>query len=214
MSNSSQRRLLVWAQKLQAIAQSGLHYDPPPFERERYAQVQAIAAEMAAADLGLSAPEIEARYAAEIGHATPKVDVRGVVFQAERVLLVQETLLDAGRWTLPGGWADIGSSPSENAAREVYEESGYRVRGTKLLACYDRQRHAHPPHLFHIYKLFFLCELESDARVPDPHNHETGEAGWFALDALPELSLGRVTPAQIARFFEHLRQPDLPTDFD
>ncbi len=205
---------MAWAQKLQGIAQSGLHYNPPLFERERYEQVQAIAAEMAAADSNLAAEAVQAQYAAQDGHATPKVDVRGVVFKDNRVLLVQEMLLDEGRWTLPGGWADIGSSPAENAAREVYEECGYRVRATKLLACYDRQRHAHPPHLFHIYKLFFRCELESSERIPDPRNHETGEAAWFAQDDLPDLSLGRVTPAQIARFFEHLRQPDLPTDFD
>lgn len=214
MPNPEPYPVLRWAQRLQAIAQSGLHYDPPLFDRERYEQVQALAAEMAAFDSSLSASEVAAHYAAQDGHATPKVDVRGVVFRDERILLVQETLLDAGRWTLPGGWADIGSSPAENTVREVYEESGYRVRVTKLLACYDRQRHAHPPHLFHSYKLFFLCELESDARIPDPHNHETGEADWFAANALPELSIGRVTAAQIARFFEHLRQPDLPTDFD
>lgn len=214
MSNAEPHRILVWAQKLQAIAQSGLHYDPPLFDRERYEQVQALAAEMAVADSNLSAEAVAAQYAAQDGHATPKIDVRGAVFKDDRILLVQETLLDAGRWTLPGGWADIGSSPAENTVREVYEESGYRVRVTKLLACYDRQRHAHPPHLFHSYKLFFLCTLESDDRIPDPHNHETGEVGWFTADALPDLSTGRVTAAQIARFFEHLRWPDLPTDFD
>ncbi len=206
-------RVLAWAQRLQAVAQSGLHYDPPPFERERYEQVRTIAAEMSAAAGAISEVEVRAVFEAQTGHATPKVDVRGVVFRESRILLVQE-MLDGGRWTLPGGWADVGSSPAENAAREVYEESGYRVRPFKLLACYDRQRHPHPPHLFHIYKLFFRCELESDERRPDPHNQETGEAGWFAEDALPELSQGRVTPGQIARFFEHLRQPGLPTDFD
>ncbi|HYO87255.1 MAG TPA: NUDIX hydrolase [Candidatus Limnocylindrales bacterium] len=213
MSNSSPHRRLNWAQRLQAIAQSGLHYNPPVFERERYEQVLEIATEMAAADSTMAPDEVRMTYAAETGHATPKVDVRGVVFKDERMLLVQE-MLDGGRWTLPGGWADVGSSPAENTVREVYEESGYRVRATRLLACHDRQRHPHPPHLFHIYKLFFLCELESDARMPDPHNYETGEADWFAEDALPELSQGRVTPAQIARFFTHLRQPELPTDFD
>jgi ADP-ribose pyrophosphatase YjhB (NUDIX family) len=213
MSSSSPPRLWAWAQRLQAIAQSGLHYNPPVFERERYEQVRAIAAEIAATAGAGDAETVEAVYGAQTGHATPKVDVRGVVFREGRILLVQE-MLDGGRWTLPGGWADVGSSPAENTVREVYEESGYRVRAVKLLACYDRQRHGHPPHLFHIYKLFFHCELLSDERVPDPHNTETGDFGWFAEDALPELSIGRVTPEQIGRFFAHLRQPDLPTEFD
>jgi ADP-ribose pyrophosphatase YjhB (NUDIX family) len=214
MSNSSPPRLWAWAQRLQAIAQSGLHYNPPVFERERYEQVRAIAAEMAAASGAGDPATVEAVYTAQTGHATPKVDVRGVVFREGRILLVQEVRFDHGRWTLPGGWADIGSSPAENTAREVYEETGYHVRATKLLACFDRQRHAHPPHLFHIYKLFFRCELLSDERVPDPHNAETGDIGWFEEDALPELSIGRVTSEQIARFFAHLRDPGLPAEFD
>lgn len=212
MSNTS-ARLIEWAQRLQAIAQSGLFYNTSHFEQERYQQVQAVAAEMASSAGAGEPAAIEAVYAEQDGHATPKVDVRGVVFRDQHILLVQE-MLDGGRWTLPGGWADIGSSPAENTAREVYEESGYHVRPVKLLACYDRQRHPHPPHLFHIYKLFFRCELVSGERVPDPHNTETGDFGWFAEDALPDLSTGRVTVAQIARFFAHLRQSDLPTDFD
>ena len=213
MPPSTIPRLLAWAQQLQAIAQSGLFYNPPQFEQERYQQVAQIAVEMASAAGMGETGAIEQAYGAQTGHATPKVDVRGVVFRENRLLLVQE-MLDGGRWTLPGGWADIGSSPAENTVREVYEESGYRVRAVKLLACYDRLRHGHPPHLFHIYKLFFRCELESDERSPDPDNHETGDFGWFAADELPELSSGRVTAKQIGRFFEHLRQPDLPTDFD
>jgi hypothetical protein len=38
--------------------------------------------------------------------------------------------------------------------------------------------------------------------------------GFFRLDVLPPLSLGRVTPRQIARFFEHARHPEWPADFD
>jgi hypothetical protein len=38
--------------------------------------------------------------------------------------------------------------------------------------------------------------------------------GFFAEDEIPDLSLTRTMPAQIARMFEHDRQPGLPTDFD
>ena len=102
--------------------------------------------------------------------------------------------------------------------REVYEESGYRVRAAKLLALYDRNKQGHPPFPFHAYKVFFRCELTDPERHVEATDSasfaETGEVAWFAEDALPELSVGRVTAAQIARFFTHLRQPDLPTDFD
>ncbi len=148
----------------------------------------------------------------EEGYATPKLDVRGAVFdQSGRILMVRETV-DAGSWTLPGGWADVNQTPAESVAREVAEESGYCARICKLAAVWDRARQGHPPGPFSICKLFFICALEGgSART----SLETSETGWFAEDAIPsDLSLGRVLPHQIARMFAHWRAPDLPTEFD
>jgi len=45
-----------------------------------------------------------------------------------------------------GGWAEVGESPSEAVEREVFEESGYRVRAVRLLARFcDRGKRQHPP---------------------------------------------------------------------
>ncbi|MBK8029101.1 MAG: NUDIX hydrolase [Chloroflexi bacterium] len=204
---------LDWAQRLQSIAQTGLHYDAQPFDRLRYEDVMQIAAEMLAAGSDTALDEIKPLLQIDKGHTTPKIDVRGVVFQDDKILLVQEKL-DNYRWTLPGGWADIGESAGVSVAREIYEETGYHARAVKLLALYDRNQHAHPPYQYHAYKAFFRCELLSDLREPDPRNVETGEVGFFGEDELPELSTARVTADQISRFFAHLRQPELPTDFD
>jgi ADP-ribose pyrophosphatase YjhB (NUDIX family) len=200
---------LDWAQRLQAISQSGLTYTQNPFEVERYELVREIAAEMMAAYGELDVQPIRDLFADQAGYATPKVDVRGVVFQDNRILLVKERR--DGQWTLPGGWADVGDSPAEATEREVFEESGYRAKAVKLLACYDRHKHGHPPHAYHIYKLFFLCDLEGGAPTTST---ETEGVGFFREDEIPPLSLPRVTPAQIARFFEHYRHPDWATDFD
>jgi ADP-ribose pyrophosphatase YjhB (NUDIX family) len=200
---------LDWMQRLQAIAQTGLAYARDPFDIERYEAVREIAAEIAAAHTDTELGYVHSLFAGQVGHATPKVDVRAVVFRDEAILLVRER--GEGRWTLPGGWADINESPSEAVVREAYEESGYRTRAVKLLALYDRNKHAHPPYPFHAYKLFFQCELVGGAPV---QSVETDDVGFFREDELPELSLMRVTPAQIARCFEHYRHPDWPTDFD
>jgi Hydrolase of X-linked nucleoside diphosphate N terminal len=45
-------------------------------------------------------------------------------------------------------------------------------------------------------------------------SEETTAVGFFAEDALPPLSLGRVTEGQVRRMFEHARDASLPTDFD
>jgi ADP-ribose pyrophosphatase YjhB (NUDIX family) len=105
----------------------------------------------------------------------------------------------------------VGEAPGVAAAREVEEESGYRVRTVKLLAVYDKLRHGHPPDSFHAYKLFFRCELVGGAAAA---SDETAAVGFFAENALPPLSLPRVTEAQIRRMFEHARDASLPTDYD
>ena len=200
----------MWAERLQTIAQAGRTYWRDPYDRERCEAVQAIAAEILAAHVDVTDETAHGWLRAEEGYATPKVDVRAVVGDAAgKILLVRES--GDGRWALPGGWADPGSTPAEMVVREVREETGYEVRATKLLAVLDKRMHEHPPHLWYVYKLFFRCELEGGAPRP---SLETTEVAWFAEDALPPLSLARNTPDQLARMFLHLRSPERPTDFD
>jgi len=211
---SVETQWIEWAQRLQAIAQSGLTFTKNPFEIERYEQVREIAAEILGTHSDVDIGSILELYAEQAGYATPKVDVRGVVFRnatdrGPEILLAKERR--DGLWTLPGGWADVNDSPGEATVREVYEESGYDVQAVKLLACYDRNKHGHPPFVFHIYKLFFRCELLGGA---PRESTETADVGFFREDAIPPLSLPRVTPTQIERFFEHYRHPEWQTDFD
>lgn len=204
-----QPKWLEWAQKIQAIAQIGLTYAEGPYDIERYKQLRAIAAEIMATYANVEHSYVLDLFANEIGYATPKVDVRGAVFRDNTILLVKER--SDGYWTLPGGWADVGETPSEVVVKEIFEESGYETRAIKLLAVYDRDRQGHPPFPFYIYKLFFHCEIVGGSPST---SLETEEVGFFSEDALPELSLGRVMPAQITRLFQHYHNPDLPTDFD
>ena len=200
---------LEQARRLQAIAQTGIAFARDPFDRERYEEVTRIALELLA-DLSREAPfPIAGLSLADLGYATPKVDVRGVVFEGERILMVKE--MTEGRWALPGGWADVGEAPSECVVKEIREESGLEVRATKLLAVYDRDRHGHSPHPNAVYKMFFLCKTVGGTLQ---NGKETRGVGFFPENELPELSIDRVTAAQIQRMFEHRRTPDLPTDFD
>jgi len=201
--------LLAWARRLQAIAQTGVAYgEPSEHDRERYAQVRRIAAEMLSKNGDVEA--LDDQLAREIGHATPKLDVRGVVFRGDEILLVRDRA--EGWWTLPGGWADVGESPSVAVAREVYEESGYEAHAVKLLALYDRDRHPYGPHQWHVWKAIFLCELHDGER--GELGLETDEARFFAKNALPELLHARATKMLIDRAYEHKANPEWPTDFD
>jgi ADP-ribose pyrophosphatase YjhB (NUDIX family) len=203
---------LIWARELQAIAQTGLSYATDAFDRQRYEAIRAVAARIMAEAAGLDPVRVEALFAAEEGHATPKVGVRGAVFRGDGAILLVREASD-GRWSLPGGWAEVDQSPSESVAREIREESGFEVAVHKLAAVYDQARQPQPPlHPFHIYRLFFICEIiAGNART----SIETTEVGFFAENAIPpDLSPARTRPEHLARMFAHYRSPELPTDFD
>lgn len=201
---------LEWGLALQSLAQNGLAYTPNEFDRERFEVIRQIAAEILSTYSEVEAEALVDLFRGEKGYATPKIDVRGAVFKGDTILLVRE-LMDNGRWTLPGGWADVNDSPSEAVLREIREESGYEARPVKLAMLYDRRQHGHPLFYFTIYKLFFVCDLTGGAPT---QSIETAGAAFFREDDLPELSLGRVTPAEIHTLFQHHYHPELPTEFD
>ncbi|MBK7821379.1 MAG: NUDIX hydrolase [Tessaracoccus sp.] len=200
-------RLLRIARELTAISESALAYCRDPFDIDRFHRVGALARELMAEVATTDLPAYDREVASVAGYTTPKLDVRGGVFDADgRVLLVRE-VADGGRWTLPGGWCDILEGPREAIEREVREEAGLAVRAAHLAAVVDRDKWPHyPPHDYHIYKLFFVCE---PVGMLDPGyaSTETSEVGWFALEELPELSTGRVLPEQIWLLREHWRNP-------
>jgi ADP-ribose pyrophosphatase YjhB (NUDIX family) len=201
---------LEWARRLQAIGQIGLEYSKDPYDRQRFEEIQRLAAEIVTKNAGLpdAAPLVEL-FTNERGYATPKVDIRTAVFDGYRILLVQER--EDGLWTLPGGWADIGESPSLAAVREVKEESGYEIVVKKLAAVYDRDKHGHPAMAYHVYKLFFVGELCGGTAE---HSIETSAVEFFEEDKFPQLSLTRVTPEELKHMFAHYRNPDWPTSYD
>lgn len=201
---------LPLARELQAIAQAGLFYARDKFDTERYERLRALAGGLMARGAAAAGEPILDLFRQDTGYMTPRVDVRGAAFRDGHVLMVREH--SDGRWSLPGGWADVNQTAGECVVREIREESGFTARAVKLCGVWDRRLHGHrPPHPFYVYKLFFLCELTGGEAAP---GLETSEVGWFAEDALPELSGGRNQAHQIRRMFEHWRHPELPTEFD
>lgn len=200
---------LTLGRELQAIAQIGLAFSQDPYDRHRYERIRELAASLIAQQSGLDDSSLLDHFRCETGYATPKVDVRAATFRQGKVLLVRE--ISDGAWTLPGGWADVNQSAAECVVREVAEESGYIVRAVKLAAVYDYRKRNRPLHLDSIYKMFFICELAGGSASA---SIETSEAAFFPPDALPPLSVGRTTAAQITRMAEHAARPELPADFD
>jgi ADP-ribose pyrophosphatase YjhB (NUDIX family) len=199
------------AVRLAALAQDGLTFAHDAYDTDRYGSIAGIAAELLSALSGRDASELAVELGRDSGYATPKVDVRGACFDGEeRVLLMRERV--DGLWSLPGGWADPGDTPVTAVVREVREEAGATVGVTKLVGCWDRDTRGHTPPLpVAVVKLFFLCEVHA---VGEPDALETLETGWFRLDDLPPLSLGRVNGHELRRCLAHHRDPSLPTELD
>jgi len=201
--------LLPWAKRLAALAQTGITYAQSPFDIQRYEEIRAIAANLMARESIHPPASLIELFKTDRGYATPKVDVRGIVFRDEKLLLVREK--EDGLWTPPGGWVDVGDAPSRAVEKEIVEESGFTARAVKLIGVYNRDQHVHTPLPFAVFKLHILCQLTGGAATV---SDETTEVGFFPRDALPPLSLARVVAYQIERAFEHQAHPEWPADFD
>ena len=195
--------------EIQALAQTGYHYAENEFQRERNQRLMEIAAEMISEQTDLDFTPLVNAFHAQIGYATPRVDVRGAVFRDGKLLLVRER--QDGGWTMPGGWADVGDVPSRAAEREVCEEAGFRVEARRVIGIYDAN-HLAPLELFHAFKIVFLCELLDGQARP---SHETSEVAFFGPQEIPgQLSGERTLPRHIRDAFQSLENGDAPTIFD
>jgi 8-oxo-dGTP diphosphatase len=110
----------------------------------------------------------------------PKFLVGGVavVFDdRRRVLLFRHTYRDRYPWGLPGGWLKSAEDPIDTVEREVYEESGFRIKALHpLVIGGDRKAQR--------IDLIFLCDLVGGTFRP---SSEVSEAGFYTLEELPEL---------------------------
>lgn len=204
-----EEKWLTWARKLQAIAQAGLEYSKDKYDIERFQQIRDLSVEILNEYTELSNEKIKDLFCNEVGYQTPKVDIRGVTFKDNKILLVKESI--DGCWSLPGGWAEVDLSVKENVIKEAKEEAGVNVIPKRIIAVLDRNKNNKPIHAYGIYKIFVLCELiDGDFKK----NIETEESGFFSLEELPPLSLGRNNEKQIEMCFKAKDDENFQVIFD
>ena len=182
-----ENEILIIAKRIQAIAQTGLHFTENVFDRERYEELRELSVLLAEQVVEAPLHKIRDLFTADRGYQTPKIDIRAVVLKDGQLLFARERVDQ--KWSLPGGFADVNYSPKEVAEKEVNEETGLEVVATRALAIIDCNKHNFPPGEFHYYKIFILCELTGGELRG---SIETLEANFFHFDNLPELSLNRI----------------------
>ena len=200
---------LFWATELQSIAQAGLTFGENQYDRDRYQQIRDLSVEILHEYTDIDHNKIRDLFASETGYQTPKVDIRAAVFDDNKILLVHEKI--DGKWSLPGGWADVNSSVKESAVRECFEEAGAIVKPKRVVAIHLGNLHNNHNYPFTIYKIFIECEL-IEYRFAE--NTETLGSGFFSIDNLPELSVERNTLEQVRLCFEAKKTNLFETLFD
>lgn len=192
------RDLARWSESLAGIARTGMGFTESLYERERFEEVLHVAGDIKAAARELEDGEATAREIDHFvgewmesigegvpGYVTPKTAVGAIVGNdAGEILLVQRK--DSGVWLYPTGWADVGYSPAEVAAKEVHEETGIECTVDALMGVVDGQRMGFSR--FGMYMLLFSCTATGGELTPHPL--ETGDVGWFGRDGLPEATAG------------------------
>lgn len=192
-----------------ALSQTGLAFQPNDYDRERYEEIRQISLDLLAHMSNAPVQQIMSLLPNDVGYITPKVDVRAVLFNAGQILMVQEKI-DNDRWTLPGGWADVGYTPFEVAVKEAFEETGLRTEAVRLLAVFDKSRHDHPEEPWYVYKFFILCEVTGGEILRQ--TTETSDVAWVKFEDVAglDLSENRVTYSQITRLLPFAADPTLP----
>jgi len=203
----NQNEMLQLAKQVQALAENGLHFSENDFDLDRYQILEEISLRMLSLVTGLPAETIEVATPERNGYRTPKVDVRAVIFNDRDEILMVKERVDS-RWSLPGGWCDVGYTPRETAEKETEEEAGIKVKVSRLLAVFDKKCHDHPEDLFYAYKIFLECETEN---YEISTGMETLDVGFFKQEELPELSTPRNTAGQIHKMFDfHFKRLQWP----
>lgn len=180
---------LVILQEMLALIDTGLVYSKDPFDRERYENLKQGAGRLLERVTDLDQSELTALLRPTAAYATPLVDVRAVIMEDDKMLLVKDW---SGLWALPGGFCDVGTSPSANVLREVLEETGHKAKLLGFLAVMDSNRWQ--PQSRQYIKLFYHCQLQAGEFQP---NDEVAELGFFSLDSLPPLSEKRTSKPQL-----------------
>ena len=179
-----------YLQRMIAITDTGLTFTKDPFDRERYEDLGGLLSEMLNQASDLDAEEVAEVMKPTSDYATPLMDVRAWIVEDEKICLVRGQ--GENDWALPGGFGEVGYSPTENILKEIEEETGFEAKVERLLAVFDTNRFQLQSKQY--AKFVFECKL-LDGQFQE--NQEIADLQFFAIDQLPNLSEKRITKEQI-----------------
>lgn len=177
----NEKNLYDYLIRLQAISKAGLLYSKDPYAISNYEEIQKLTLEMLEnlQDVNLT----RNNYFDRNVYPTPNISVRTIVFNENNEFLMVKEVRD-GKYSFPGGWADLYDSPSESALREVMEEAGAEIVLEKIIGVLYHTPIKNPASIPG-YVIFFKARF---VQFLNHHDHEISEVGWFTRENLPPLS--------------------------
>jgi ADP-ribose pyrophosphatase YjhB (NUDIX family) len=205
--------MLDLAKRIRTISEIGLLYSATGYDKERYSELKYLSEQMMDASNHFAPHPSGGLFNPTVDYPTPKVDIRALVLNSEKEILMVQEKADSC-WSLPGGWADIGQTPSEVAVKEVMEETGLEVECYSLAAVFDKRVHPHPPEPYYVYKMVFYCKIKYPSSIALKPAFDVLDAAWFSIDALPPLSENRILSSQVITVYNNIIQNNFLTTFD
>jgi len=202
--------ILQELKRLKAIADIGLLYSSNEYEKERYLEIQQISFSLLSKTSGVDVEELKRNFRSVQDYPTAKVDIRGMILSPDKKILFVKESSDE-KWSLPGGWGEIGNSPAETIMKECKEEAGLEIVPKKLLAVFDKRKHPHPPQLSYVYKMVFHCEAVTKEINK---GFDVLDVQYFSIDSLPELSENRILKSQVELVYKKIINGDVEAYFD
>ncbi|WP_218134395.1 NUDIX hydrolase [Mucilaginibacter sp. P25] len=197
--------LLSLITQLRSIADTGLLYAKNEYDIERYQELQHLSTKMFDEVSGYGAETINLLFPQATDYPTAKVDLRGILLSPDnKILLARES--GDGKWSLPGGWGDIGYTPKETIVKEFWEETGLQVTADRLLAVFDKKMHPHPPQPFYVYKMVFYCKAIT---TEINKGFDVLDVQYFDISNLPPLSEDRILKSQIELLYQKIITNDI-----
>ncbi len=128
---------------------------------------------------------------------TPRLSVRAVIVENDRLLIVNAWKSRDHLWCAPGGGVEKNHSLPENLKREIQEETGVGIAVGPV--CLINEFHV-PPNGFHQVEIFFRCKIVSGT-VTDEWTDPEGVVSkrrWVTLEEAKSVNIRPKSLAEVA----------------
>lgn len=179
-----EEKLYLLADELRVIANEGLTFSNNEYDTARYQKVLEASARLYSSLNDTSTNTVLNKYKDHLTHLSPLFGAEAVVFQDNKILLIQRS--DDKRWAIPGGLVNVGETSAEAAQRELWEELNVHGSPIRMLGIFD-SRLWDSFARFHLYHIVFEFEINSG----QPQTTlEAIDFGFFSKEELPPLYRG------------------------